>query len=126
MRAFASERHRHHDPEREIESSCFQVPFEHPGRAEIIRAALEADRSFEIDEPPDAGTAPIEAVHDAGLVRFLSTAWADYQRDVRVVRDVVPDVFAMPGLRAGMGPLTEPASTSGRLGWWCYETTTPL
>ncbi len=59
-------------------------------------------------------------------MRFLSTAWADYQREVRAVHDVVPDVFAMPGLRAGMGPLTEPATMSGRLGWWCYETTTPL
>jgi acetoin utilization deacetylase AcuC-like enzyme len=88
---------------------------------------LAADGGFELHEPADAGTAPIEAVHDAGLVRFLSTAWADYQREVRAVHDVVPDVFALEGLRAGMARRDgEPAALSARLGWRCFETTTPL
>ncbi|MGI9028669.1 MAG: hypothetical protein ACR2HP_01615, partial [Ilumatobacteraceae bacterium] len=100
MPVFASERHRGHDPEHEIEASGLQVPFEHPGRAEVIRDALAADQRFSIEEPSPAGTAPIEAVHDAGLVRFLSSAWDEYQRDVKPSHDVVPDVFAMPGLRA--------------------------
>jgi acetoin utilization deacetylase AcuC-like enzyme len=66
-------------------------------------------------------------VHDPGLVRFLATAWAEYQRDVRPAHDVVPDVFALPGLRAGMGDgRGEPATVGARLGWWCFETTTPL
>ena len=38
----------------------------------------------------------------------------------------MPDVFAMPGLRAGMGPAAEPTPVGARLGWWCFETTTPL
>ena len=38
------------------------------------------------------------------------------------MHDVVPDVFAMPGLRGR----AEPARVAARLGWWCYETTTPL
>ena len=123
---FASDRHRGHDPQHEIESSGLQPPFEHPGRAEAIRAALAADDRFAISEPASIGTAPIEAVHDPGLVRFLATAWQDYQRDVRPTHDVVPDVFALPGLRAGMSPPSEPARVSARLGWWCFETTTPL
>ncbi len=126
MHVYASDRHRLHDPEQEIESSGFQPPFEHPGRAEIIRAALAADDAFTISEPPPAGTAPIEAVHDPGLVCFLATAWEEYQRHVRPVHDVVPDVFALPGLRAGMGAMAEPATVNARLGWWCFETTTPL
>jgi acetoin utilization deacetylase AcuC-like enzyme len=127
IRVFASDRHRLHDPEREIEASAFQPPFEHPGRAEAIRRALAADERFAIDEPsPLAGTAVIEAVHDRGLVRFLATAWAAYQRDVHPAHDVVPDVFAMPGLRAGMAPAAEPVGVGARLGWWCFETTTPL
>ena len=32
----------------------------------------------------------------------------------------------MSGLRDGMGPPAEPARASARLGWWCFETTTPL
>jgi acetoin utilization deacetylase AcuC-like enzyme len=38
----------------------------------------------------------------------------------------VPDVFAMPGLRDGMGPAKEPSAIAMRLGWWCFEMTTPL
>jgi acetoin utilization deacetylase AcuC-like enzyme len=127
MRAFASPQHRLHDPEREIESSGFQPPFENPQRAELIRAALEADGGFDVTEPTEWGTAPIEAVHDPGLVRFLASAWEDYQRDVAPTHDVVPDVFAMPGLRAGMGDgCGEPSPVAARLGWWCFETTTPI
>jgi acetoin utilization deacetylase AcuC-like enzyme len=123
---FASDRHRLHDPEHEIEASALQLPFEHPGRAEAIRAALAADERFAISEPPPTGTTPIEAVHDPGLVQFLSSAWEEYQRDVHPAHDVVPDVFALPGLRAGMGPAVEPDPVGARLGWWCFETTTPL
>lgn len=126
MQVFASPLQRLHDPERELESSGFQVPFENPHRAAVILAALRADGRFDIAEPKDWGTAPIEAVHDPGLVRFLATAWTDYQRDHGPTHDVVPDVFAMSRLREGMGPLTEPSTTSARLGWWCYETTTPI
>ena len=90
-------------PSSELESSAFQAPFENPQRAELILAALLADGSFEVVEPAEWGTAPIEAVHDPGLVRFLASAWAEYQREVGPTHDVVPDVFAMAGLRAGMG-----------------------
>lgn len=123
---FASDRHRFHDPDAEIESSGLQPPFEHPGRADAIRAALAADPRFAIEEPPDAGTAPIEAVHDPGLVRFLASAWSEYQQSVKAAHDVVPDVFALPGLREGMGARGEPAGVAAQLGWWCFETTTPL
>ena len=127
IRAFASANHRLHDPQRELESSAFQPPFENPQRAELILAALRTDGGFDIAEPTDWGTAPIEAVHDPGLVRFLDSAWAEYQHEVRPTHDVVPDVFAMPGLRMGMGEgVGEPAKVSARLGWWCYETTTPI
>lgn len=129
MRVYAAERHRLHDPEREIESSGFQVPFESPRRADMIRAALAGDAAFDISEPAEWGTAPIEALHDPGLVRFLSSAWADYQAQHGPTHDVVPDVFAMPGLRAGMGGIEsagEPSTVSARLGWWCFETTTPI
>jgi len=122
----ASERHRLHDPQAEIESSGLQPPFEHPGRADAIRAVLAADGRFSIGEPAAWGDGPIEAVHDAGLVRFLATAWEEYQSAVRPAHDVVPDVFTMPGLRAGMAPRGAPAGVAAQLGWWCFETTTPL
>jgi len=119
-------RHRHHHPRAEVEGGAIQEPFEHPGRAEIIRAALADDDTFELIAPDDWGTAPIEAVHHPGLVEFLETAWDLYQEVNGPTHDVVPDVFAMAGLRDGMEPAHEPSAIGARLGWWCYETTTPL
>jgi acetoin utilization deacetylase AcuC-like enzyme len=119
-------RHRLHHPEREFESSQFQEPYEHPGRAEAIRAALAAEDRFEFVAPDEFGIGPIEAVHDPGLVAFLATAWIEYQRDKGSTHDVVPDVFAVPALREGMGPARPPKPIAMQLGWWCFETTTPL
>ncbi|NNE11532.1 MAG: histone deacetylase family protein [Ilumatobacter sp.] len=126
MKVVYTLRHRLHHPEQEIEGGRLQEPFEHPGRAEIIRSALAADEAFEFVPPDEWGTAPIEAVHAPGLVAFLETAWEEYQQSHPYTHDVVPDVFALPALRAGMGDPAEPTDIGMRLGWWCFETTTPL
>jgi acetoin utilization deacetylase AcuC-like enzyme len=119
-------RHRLHHPQQELEGGAFQAPFEHPGRAETIRAALAADDRFELVAPDEWGRQPIDSVHDPAMVSFLESAWRDYQIERGATHDVIPDVFAMPALREGMGPVKEPASTAARLGWWCFETTTPI
>jgi acetoin utilization deacetylase AcuC-like enzyme len=119
-------RHRLHHPEQEFEHSRFQKPFEIPERVEIIQAALMADSRFEFVAPDDWGVAPIAAVHDPGLIKFLETAWHEYQTAHSYTRDVIPDVFALPGLRHGIGDFPEPISIDARLGYWCFETTTPL
>ena len=126
MKVVYTLRHRLHHPERELEGSSFQEPFEHPGRAETIRAALAADDRFELVAPDEWGQEPIEAVHDPGLVAFLESAWRDYQIERGATHDVIPDVFSMPALREGMGPASEPVPIGARLGWWCFETTTPI
>ncbi len=126
MKVVYTLRHRLHHPEQEIEGGRAQEPFEHPGRAENIRAALAADDTFEFVAPDEWGTAPIEAVHDPGLVAFLETAWDEYQQTHPYTHDVVPDVFALPAIREGMEPAKEPTDIGMRLGWWCFETTTPL
>jgi acetoin utilization deacetylase AcuC-like enzyme len=118
--------HLRHDPHVEFETSTAHSPFEHIGRAEAIRTTLEADDSFPILAPTEWGTAPIEAVHDRGLVRFLSTAWSEYQSVNGPHREVTPDVFFRAGLRNKMHDRGEPTSINGRMGWWCFETTTPL
>jgi acetoin utilization deacetylase AcuC-like enzyme len=119
-------RHRLHHPEQELEAGHLQDPFEHPGRAEMIRSALAADDAFEFVAPDEWGSDPIEAVHDPGMVRFLETAWHDYQQTHPHTHDVVPDMFALPAIREGMEPADEPGAIGARLGWWCFETTTPI
>ncbi len=126
MKVVYTRAHLLHDPHVEFENSSAHQPFEHIGRAEAIREVLATDARFEFAEPAAWGTGPIEQVHDPGLVRFLSTGWAEYQTSHPNTRDVVPDVFYHPTLRAGMSAGVEPTAISGRLGWWCFETTTPL
>ena len=103
-----------------------QPAFEHIGRVEAIHTVLRADPNFELLEPRHWGTEPIEAVHDAGLIRFLHDAWSQYQHHRPNTREVVPDVFLHPELRAGMGPAMEPEAIEARLGWWTFEVTTPI
>lgn len=126
MLVVASERHRGHAPLAEIESSGLQPPFEHPGRADEIHRTLINDRVFTIAEPTSWSAEPIEAVHDPGLVRFLRRAWADYQVAHPGTHDVVPDVFAMPGLLDGVGEFPDGPPIDAELGRWCFETTTPV
>ncbi len=126
MRVVYTPAHRGHDPKTGIELSGIGPAFEHVGRAEAIRVALEADPRFRFELPAQWGVAPIEAVHDPGLIRFLSTGWNEYQQAVGPTADVTPDVFYRPALRHGMVDRGEPSSVHGRLGWYCFETTTPL
>jgi len=126
MRVVSTDRHRAHSPRAEIESSGLQPPFEHPGRADAIHAVLSGDDRFEIVEPGEWSVAQIEAVHEPGLVRFLERAWSDYQIEHPGTHDVVPDVFALPGLLDGVGRFPERMPIDMELGRWCFETTTPL
>jgi acetoin utilization deacetylase AcuC-like enzyme len=126
MKVVQTSRHLGHDPEVEFESASLHPAFEHIGRAESIRAALAADPAFTLTEPTRWGTAPIEAVHDPGLVRFLQSAWSEFQQVRPDTREVVPDVFMHRELRTGMGEIGEPTSIEARRGWWTYAVTTPL
>ena len=126
MHVVYSPKHLLHDPATEIESSTTHSPFEHTGRAETIKATLAGDPRFSFRSPTEHGAEPITRVHDEGLVRFLSVAWAEYQTVVGNRREVVPDMFYRDDLRNQMGATSEPESITGRLGWWCFETTTPL
>lgn len=126
MKVVYTPAHLLHDPQVEYESSIAQSPFEHVGRAEAIRATLQADERYEFCTPTEWGTGPIETVHNPGLVRFLAEAWSLYTAEHPDVREVVPDVFALGALRSKMSPGREPTAIGGRVGYWCFETTTPL
>ena len=126
MRVVHSPGHQRHEPGYEVEHGLLVGHHELPVRAERVVSALAADERFTVEPPTEWGRAPIDAVHDPGLARFLETAWARFQADVRPQRDVFPDVFLHAGLRAGMDAPAEPPGILGGLGRWCFEMATPL
>jgi acetoin utilization deacetylase AcuC-like enzyme len=125
MRVVYSADHHAHDPAIEVESGRAIPQRESPPRAELIRAALVDDGRFTFAPPTEHGLAPIEAVHDPAMVRYLETAWAELQA-AGEPGEPVPDTFLHMGVREGMGPPPEPVTAHGRFGYWCFETYTPL
>src|SRR5215207_5257957 len=125
MRAVYSPRHSLHDPEYEVLFGMPRAYPDAPTRAEAIRGALERDPGFVITEPTDHGIEPIDAVHDPGLAHFLASAWQARQ-GVVPCGQLIPDTILHPALREGMPPLREPDGAEARLGYWTFETCTPL
>ncbi len=126
VRVVYSPTHLLHDPEFELVSGERVPAWEVTGRAEVIRAALAADPAFAIEGPGQHGLDPILAVHEAGLVDLLERAWSDWRAAGGRAREVAPDTFPIPGVRAGTGAAREPASIGGRLGAWCFDTSTAI
>ena len=117
--------HRGHAVATEIAWGASVPAYESPERAEIIRQALLDDGGFVCSSPTDHGRDRITAVHDPGLVRFLERAWRDFQQ-VEARSEVFPDTVLHGGLRTGMGPAPEPESVEAALGYWSFETMTPV
>ena len=101
-------------------------------RAEIIRAALEADGGFERVEPTEHGDGPITAVHDPGLVRFLEVAWSEVRRQGIPRAFLSADTYPNRSMFEGMSDeaigrhVREPAYAGGRAGFWGLDSAAPL
>jgi acetoin utilization deacetylase AcuC-like enzyme len=125
MRVVYSPHHALHNPELEILLGTPRPYPDAPARAEEIRCALVQDGGFVLAEPSEHGREPIEAVHDTGLVQFLETAWQERQA-VSPAAQLIPDTILHPALREGMHPVREPHGAEARLGYWTFETCTPI
>jgi acetoin utilization deacetylase AcuC-like enzyme len=100
-------------------------------RAEIIRSSLEADGGFTFVDPTEHGEAPITAVHDPGLVRFLEGAWAEAEREridrPYLVADTYPTFRMFEGMSAEfVAGQPAPRAVAGGLGWWGLDTSNPI
>lgn len=118
--------HAGHNPAVEVSDSRAHSPHERPARAENIRATLESRPGFHVRPAAAWGIEPIVAVHERGLHDFLAEAWQRYQDEMGPTAEVVPDFFFRPSMREAMGESPEPSAINARLGWWCFETTTPI
>ena len=121
-----ADEHRLHDPDTAVWIGVSIPSDETPERAEAIRTALEEAGATAVTaraHPDDA----LLAVHDAGLVDFLRTAWESWQ-EAGLTDDpgqpaVVGYLFPTPGFLGGFEPRV-PASLAARTGAWSYDTMT--
>jgi acetoin utilization deacetylase AcuC-like enzyme len=101
-------------------------------RAEIIRSALQADGGFTLVSPTEHGEAPITAVHDPGLVRFLEVAWSELRAQgiprAFLSADTYPNRAMFEGMSAdAVSALArEPSHAGGRAGFWGLDSAAPL
>jgi acetoin utilization deacetylase AcuC-like enzyme len=101
-------------------------------RAEIIRATLDADGGFARREPTEHGEAPITAVHDPGLVRFLEAAWSQVRRQQLPRAFLSADTYPNWHMFEGMSDeardrlVREPDYAAGRAGFWGLDSAAPL
>jgi len=101
-------------------------------RAERIRTALDADGGFPTVAPTEHGEAPITAVHDPGLVRFLEVAWSELRAQGIVRPFLSADTYPSRAMFEGMSDaavaafVREPVHAGGRAGFWGLDSAAPL
>ena len=126
MKVVASSAHLGHANATEVAWGIPEGHWEAPVRAEVIDAALRrSPEQFVFESPTEHGRTPLDAVHDPGLVDFLERAWREFQ-SIKRQREIFPDTFDHRAIREDMGPATMPASVLAQLGYWCFETMTPV
>jgi acetoin utilization deacetylase AcuC-like enzyme len=118
--------HRSHDPEFDVYSGTIVGRFEVPQRVDCIVKALDGGPFSKVDATSH-GLQPILRVHNSDLLDFLSTAWKDYVTILPDAQAVIAETFIHAALFEGM-PVGRPPTTNayGRLGWFCFDTATPL
>ena len=125
MRVVYTPRHWLHHPSHEALAGFQRPIYETPDRIEQIRGVLEHDGGFELSQSTEHGRQPIEAIHDAGLIRFLENAWLEWQA-IAADAEILPDTILNPALREGMGAVGEPRGVIAQLGYWAFDTATPI
>ncbi len=132
MQVVYSPRHLAHDIDTETFMGIGIPANEVAERAERIRDALTADGGFTFVEPTEHGEAPITAVHDEGLVRFLEVAWSEVRAQMIPRAFLSADTYPNIAMFEGMSPdalarlAREPGHVGGRAGFWGLDSAAPL
>jgi acetoin utilization deacetylase AcuC-like enzyme len=132
MQVVYSPRHLAHDIDTETFMGVGVPANEVAERAENIRTALEADGGFAFAEPTEHGEAPINAVHDEGLLRFLEVAWSEVRSQLIPRAFLSADTYPNIAMFEGMSPdaiegfVRQPSHIGGRAGFWGLDSAAPL
>lgn len=124
MNVYYSDAHFQHHPPFEIFDGGEKVAnFEVPQRMERILEALQADGRFTLLPPEDFGLNPILAVHDAGYLAFLKSAFDEWlQEPTGYDRTaLLPATFPPAGWRGHI-----PQSLLGRAGYYMMDLSAPI
>ncbi|KRE18139.1 acetylpolyamine aminohydrolase [Bosea sp. Root381] len=128
MRAFYHPDQSLHDPQQYMRFGRVVAPKDLPERTARLLGALK-NHGVEPELPASHGTAPVLAVHDAGLVAFLETAWAKWQ-ELPAERgpEVWPATFPYWSGRPDedVRPPCRPTGFLGQLGWYLGDMSVPI
>jgi acetoin utilization deacetylase AcuC-like enzyme len=122
MRLFFSETQLRHSPQQFMAAGRIVAPFEVPERAERMAAGLR-ELGLSVEEPDDYGLAPIEHVHADHYVRFLQTAYAEFQALGSAGPEVLPNVHAYVGARPDLSVRERPRAEGiiAHAGWYAGD-----
>lgn len=128
MRAFYHPDQSLHDPQQYLRFGRVVAPKDLPERTERLLGAL-ARHGIAPERPQERGTGPILAIHDAGFINFLETAWARWQ-DLPAERgpEVWPSTFPYWSGRIdeAVRPPCRPTGFIGQLGWYLGDMSVPI
>ena len=121
MQTFFSEDHRRHFPQAELSGGEFVTPYERPSRVEYVLGRLKERRLGAVSDPGPADLAPARRILDAGYLRFLETAWADWK-----AAGMAGEIIAagMPTRRMRMDRI--PNNIDGRVGYYSHAVETAM
>ncbi len=121
MRTWFSEDHRRHFAQAELSGGEFVTPYERPARVEYVRARLIERGLSDIRDPGPADMAPIAAIHDAGYLRFLASAYDDWK-----AAGLGGEVIAANVPTRGMRFDRIPQHIDGRVGYYAHASETAI
>ncbi len=75
-----SEKHRLRDAKTELYGGRLVPPYEKPSRADIVLQRVQSEKLGAVIPPKEFGLEPVLALHDAGFVEFLKTAWEEWSQ----------------------------------------------
>ncbi|MDP3254388.1 MAG: histone deacetylase family protein [Bosea sp. (in: a-proteobacteria)] len=128
MRAFYHPDQSMHDPQQYLRFGAVVAPKDLPERTARLLAALER-HGIAPERPAAHGKGPVLAIHDAGFVHFLETAWERWQ-DLPAERgpEVWPSTFPYWSGRPeeAVRPPCRPTGFIGQLGWYLGDMSVPI
>jgi len=125
VKVFYSDVHFQHNPPFEIFDGGEKLPnFEVPERAQRILSALHQTSWAEILAPQNFGLEPLRAVHEAGYLDFLRSAYDEWQ--LSAIDADYPKTALLPATFPPAGWRRKPSSLLGLAGYYMMDLSAPI